>query len=83
MGEESTVLCSVIEWCEVLLVIILLNQTNCPDGAMSVTKVFLVTDSIAIVQIHLESSFGQHCGYDNSQAATSGLNAILIQKLLI
>ena len=83
MGEESTVLCSVIEWCEVLLVIILLNQTNCPDGAMSVTKVFLVTDSIAIVQIHLESSFGQHCGYDNSQAATSGLNAILIQKLLV
>ena len=49
---------------------------------MSVTKVFLVTDSIAIVQIHLESSFGQHCGYDNSQAATSGLN-ILIQKLLV
>ena len=52
------------------------NGTNCPDGAMSVTKVFLVTDSISIVRIHLESSFGQHCEYDISQAATSELNTI-------
>ena len=76
MGRESTVLCSVIEWHEVLLVIILLNGTNCPDGAMSVTKAFLVTDSISIVRIHLESSFGQHCEYYISQAATSELNAV-------
>lgn len=59
--------CTVFEWCQV--VITLLNQINCPDVAMSITN-FLVTDSISIVQVHLECWLGQHNKYGSSEAAT-------------
>lgn len=36
--------------------------------------------SLMVSQGHLESWFGQHNGYDHSQAATSELNAILVSK---
>lgn len=73
MGGNSTALpvCPVIEGCQVLLVITLLNQINYIDGAMSLTKLFWVTDNISIVQVHLDSWFGQHNEYDSSQATTS------------
>ena len=61
--------------------ITLLNHLHCTDGTMSVTKVFLVTDSISIIQVHFESWFGQHNAYGSSQTTTSELNAILASKI--
>lgn len=44
------------------------------------TKLFLVTDGSSAVQVYLESWFGQNNEYDNSQAVTSEINAILAKK---
>lgn len=58
------------EWCQVFFMIIFLNQINCTDGAIDVTNLFLVTDSIFIVQVHHVCWFGQHNEYDSPLAAT-------------
>lgn len=79
LGGNSTAppVYSGFEWCQVLFMITLLNQINCTDGAINVTNLFLVTDSISIVQVHHVCWFGQHNEYDSPPAATFEKNWLL------